>query len=111
MEENGTNSHGGFDAKLYLRTRHGEKIDEKRSCVPFYLKSFHDFYTKLHHKWDSNSARLLEFGGGPTIYTLISAALYVKDITFAEYVDASRAEVRKWIDRDPDAHNWFPYVR
>ena len=111
MEENATNSHGRFDAKLYLRTRHGEKIDEKRSCAPFYLKSFHDFYTKRHDRWDSGTARLLEFGGGPTIYTLISAALHVKDITFAEYVDASRDEVRKWIERDPDAHNWFPYVR
>lgn len=111
MEEESRHSQGGFDAKLYLRTRHGEQIDEKRSCVPFYLRSFHDFYTTLHDKWDRKNARLLEFGGGPTIYTLISAALYVKDITFAEYVGASRKEVRKWIDRDPDSHNWFPYVR
>jgi hypothetical protein len=54
---------------------------------------------------------LLDFGGGPTIYTLISAANRVDEIHFADYLEANLDEVRRWIDADPAAFDWSGFIR
>ena len=55
--------------------------------------------------------RVLDFGGGPAIYDLISAAPYAEKIIFAEYSEENRKEVAAWRERSPDAHDWSPYFR
>lgn len=101
-----------FDAKTYLNRRfttHNGIIDEQRGVQPFYLKSYHDFYQTFHHEWDHNKARLVEIGGGPVIYPLISAAPYVSDITFADYAEVNLEQIKLWVNSDSRAHNWNPY--
>ena len=57
------------------------------------------------------TARLLEFGGGPVIYPLISAAPHVAEVVFADYAQSSLDEVSLWKSSDPHAHDWSPYFR
>lgn len=95
-----------FNARSYLEARFATP-NEFRS--EFYLRSFHDFYQKYHSEWDAKTARVLEFGGGPCIHTLISAAPYVSDITFADYAEDNLQEIRLWRDNDPSSFNWSPF--
>ena len=68
------------------------------------LKGFHSFYEQ-YISGTAGSKSLLEFGGGPTIYPLISAAKYVDNITFAEYAETNRNEIELWRDRKDGRKN------
>jgi len=54
---------------------------------------------------------LLDFGGGPAIYTLISAAAYVDEIHFADYLETNLDEVRRWLADEPTAFDWDEFIR
>ena len=54
---------------------------------------------------------MLEFGGGPVIDNLISAAPYVREIVFAAYAENERKEVELWKDNKQGAHNWSPFFQ
>jgi len=43
----------------------------------------------------------LEFGGGPIIMSLISAAPYVSEIVFSDYIESARKQVVMWKDNNP----------
>ena len=95
-----------FDALSFLRTRYAN-LEAERS--QFYRRCFHEFYQKYHTQWDTATTRLLEFGGGPSIVPLISAAPFVSEIVFAEYAESNRKEVQLWKDNNPNAYDWSPY--
>ena len=61
------------------------------------LEGFHTLYDK-YVRSSGNSKSLLEFGGGPALFTLISAAKHVETITFAEYAETNRDEIVMWKD-------------
>ena len=54
---------------------------------------------------------MLEFGGGPVIENLISAAPYVWEILFAAYSENERKEVELWKDNKQGAHDWSPILQ
>jgi hypothetical protein len=54
---------------------------------------------------------MLELGGGPTLYQLISAAPHTDEIHFADYVAANLHEIEAWRDDAAQAHDWSPFVR
>ncbi len=99
-----------FSPSFYLNQRFTDPEDKQRGVHPFLLKCIHEFYEKFGSEWNKESAKLLEFGGGPTLYTLISAAPFVADITFADYAPGNLKAIELWRDCDPTAHNWEPYV-
>ena len=99
-----------FDVHFYLQRRFCDPEDKERGVQPFYLESIHKFYAEHHSKWDPTTARLLEYGGGPVIYPLISAAPYIAEITFSDYAQDSLEAVTLWRDNNPKAHNWKPYI-
>ena len=101
-----------FNAKTYLQRRFVAPngiIDEERGVQPFYLQCYHHFYQTFHSSWDPTKARLLELGGGPVIYPLISAAPYFADITFADFSKPNLEQVELWVNKDAEAHDWTPY--
>jgi len=53
----------------------------------------------------------LEFGAGPYLHTLISAAPYVGEIYHSDYLPACREEVTMWMRKNPNAYNWDPYFK
>ena len=100
--------YSSFDAVSFLRTRYSNPEEERNQ---FYLRCFHEFYQKHHTQWDVTRSRLLEFGGGPNIIPLISAAPFVSEIVFSEYAESNRKEVQLWKDDSPNAYNWTPYFK
>jgi hypothetical protein len=54
---------------------------------------------------------VLLFGVGPTLHHVFLTARIASEIHLADYLAANLAEIRRWIDRDPGAHDWRPFVR
>ncbi len=52
---------------------------------------------------------MLDFGCGPTIQGVISASKWYAEIYLSDYTQSNRKEVKKWIDRDPEAFDWGQY--
>ena len=55
--------------------------------------------------------RMLEFGGGPTVYQLISPAAYVGEIHYSDYLQSNLDYVLRWMQNDLQAWNWDEYIR
>jgi len=91
-----------FNPSDYLNEYYTSIGDENSALLRFFYKT----YKKISPK---NS--LLEFGGGPTIYQLISASSKVKKIVFSEYVKANREAVKKWMNNKSNAFNWDNYFK
>jgi len=85
------------------------KIDDKLIHTQWGLTTIHNFYKEFHTEWDNSSASLLEFGSGPYIHTLISAAPYISQIYHSDYLIQCRNEALLWKNKDPKAYDWFPY--
>ncbi|MBW2421995.1 MAG: methyltransferase domain-containing protein [Deltaproteobacteria bacterium] len=91
-----------FDPADYLNEYYGDIGSENLALLRFLAETSQD---------SPEGGRLLDFGGGPTIYTLISAAARVDEIHFADYLDANLDEVRRWIHGDPAAFDWSNFIR
>ena len=55
----------------------------------------------------------MNFDCGPTVYCNISASAVFKNIICAEYTEANRRELGKWLSNDEDKFDWsvfFKYV-
>ena len=74
-------------------------------------KCYHNFYQTYHKEWDNSTAVLLEVGGGPCIYTLITAVPYVAEIYHSDYVKACHDQVLLWKNKDPNAYDWSSYFK
>jgi hypothetical protein len=53
---------------------------------------------------------LLEVGGGPTIWQLLSASKHVGNITFTDHMQDNVAAVERWAADAPSAFDWSPYA-
>ena len=67
----------------------------------------------LHEIFESLEPQktMVDVGGGPTLYQLISARNKVESITFAEYLESNRCEVEKWVKDEPGAFNWDIHLK
>lgn len=91
-----------FAAKLYLSEYFG-RFDTEDA---FLLTFLHEVYGRL-----PDVPSMLEIGGGPCIYPLISARRRVERITFAEYSPENRHEVEAWCLDAPEAFDWGEHFR
>ncbi len=91
-----------FDPVAYLDEYYGDLGPENLALLEFMAETY-----ELLPK----GGTLLDFGGGPTLYPLISAANRVDEIHFADYLEANLEEVRRWILCDPTAFDWNPFIR
>ena len=53
----------------------------------------------------------MDIGTGATVHTLIQASDKFKDITCAEYTEANRNELRKWLSGAQDAFDWSLFFK
>jgi hypothetical protein len=95
-------TYGNFDPLLYLNEYYADLGEENLELLRFYVDAFRNIPAK---------GVMLDFGSGPTVYSLISAVAKVKEIHIAEYLEANRLELRKWLQKDDGAFNWRPFVR
>jgi hypothetical protein len=97
-----TDDYNLFHPTVYLDEYYRGLSDENK----FLLRFYHDAYLRI-----GPQASLLEVGGGPTIYQLISASRCVSRIVFSEFLEANRNEVRNWLARSPLAFDWGEYLQ
>ena len=53
--------------------------------------------------------RVLDIGGGPTIYQHIPLVLEAGSITHTEFLESNRTEVERWVDDETTGHDWSSY--
>ena len=98
----GKDYHNYFDVENYLDFYRDPKLNE------FQYVARHEFWSRLAPR---KNLRVLNFGGGPVISDLISAAPFVKEIIFAGYSEGNRQAVEKWRQNLPDSHDWSAHFR
>ncbi|XP_060643626.2 nicotinamide N-methyltransferase-like [Anolis sagrei] len=54
---------------------------------------------------------LIDIGSGPCIYQLLSACESFREIIATDFLEQNRAEIQKWLKKDPEALNWTPLVK
>ena len=97
-----------FDSKEYLNTYYAsaEGNPNEMNQFAFYGEQQYNFCKKYSCKWNTKTARLLEFGGGPVIAHLIIPVQYVNQITFSAYLESERKEIELWKYGKEGAHDW-----
>ncbi len=55
--------------------------------------------------------RAIDFGCGPTLYSAISIAPHAQELHLADYLPANLREAQRWLDDEPEAHDWDVYFR
>lgn len=91
-----------FHPKEYLQEYYSHIGDENLELLKFFSQAYTDI---------EGNIKMLEFGGGPTVYPLISAAPKVKEIYFADYLDNNIEEVKQWKSNSKDAFCWKKYIK
>lgn len=94
-----------FDPLQYLDEYYSALGSENRELLSFYHLAYLSMFSELR------TARMLEFGGGPTIYQLISAARYPVTIDFSDYLDANLDELKMWLEDRPGQFHWEAFIR
>ena len=106
----GEGFHAHFNPKDYLKKNYTDV--ESTPLFSLIQRPIYDFYKSYGA---TNSAtdglKVLDIGCGPVIAHVISAAEYASEIVLSEYTELNRKELTKWLDNDPDAHDWTPYLR
>jgi hypothetical protein len=54
---------------------------------------------------------ILFFGTGPTLHHVFLSAGRASEIHLADYLPQNLAAIARWLQRDPGAHDWRPFVR
>jgi hypothetical protein len=93
-----------FNPLDYLEEYYSDDEDDPEN--DFLLGFFHDVYSQM-----PKQKKLLEVGGGPVIYPLISASSKVDEIIFSEFISENRLAVKGWMEKDPCAFDWSRYFK
>ena len=99
------------ETSYYLKRRFTDPADKERGAQPFYLRSIHTFYQRFGGSWEAGSGKLLEYGGGPVIYSLISATPFFSEVFFADYQQPNVDAVHAWKNGSEGHHDWTPYFQ
>ncbi len=91
-----------FGARAYLDTYYSSVGSENRSLLEFYSTCYENV---------NEDSILLEFSGGPTIYSLIHACTRVREIHFSDFLNDNLFEVREWSSEKRNAHDWSAFFR
>lgn len=91
-----------FDPREYLQEYYSKIGSENQGLLEFFIHAYDDI---------KPNSIMLEFGGGPTVYPLITAATKVKEIHFSDYLDSNLNEVRCWKSASPGAFDWTNFFK
>ena len=88
-------------------------VDEeiKHTIHDFAVKNLHNFFQKKSLSSSTSEFKVLDFGCGPVIANVISAARVATEVVLAEYTEEGRSALRMWLEEDPNAFNWSPYFK
>jgi hypothetical protein len=89
-----------FEPADYLREYYSDMIPENQKILSW----LHKVYNRL-----PSMDRMLEIGGGATVYQLISAATKIEHLTFTDLLEPNLNQVRAF-DRG-EGFNWTPFIQ
>lgn len=96
MREQGKHFPRAYLAQFY----EGDVNPGNQALLRFYATAYADLAGRS----------FLEFGGGPTIYSLITAARTAGRIHFCDYNDECLREVNLWLNNDQAAFGWNHFI-
>lgn len=91
-----------FDSKGYLKEYYSNIGPENHGLLKFFVEAYKEV---------PDDSLILEFGGGPTIYQLITAARNARSIHFSDYLEKNIQEVSMWRRCAKEAFNWSSFVK
>ena len=86
----------------YLADYYAELEPDERETIAYFVDA-------MRHVEPGEPVLL--FGVGPTLHHVFLTAGHASEIHLADYLPANLEEIRRWLDRDPGAHDWRPFVR
>lgn len=93
--------HVRMNPRAYLEQFYTGVVDPgNRALLAFYARIYADLKGKS----------MLEFGGGPTIYSLITAAQTARMIHFCDANPDCLKEIKDWLAGDPASFNWTHFI-
>lgn len=98
-----TNYDEKFRARDYLN-QYFQVVDQTNANL---LK----FVMQVMQREDISGTKVINFGCGPCIDTIISIAPSCAEIHMSDYLDSNLQEIREWLAHAPDAFNWDHFVR
>jgi nicotinamide N-methyltransferase len=96
-----TSIYQSFDSNAYLNEYYQMIAHDAQSMLHFMVTSFQHMPAAL---------RVLDFGGGPTLYTAIVAAERALEIHLSDYSAANRRAVEAWLHAEAEAFDWRHFV-
>ena len=86
----------------YLTDYYGEVEPDERATIAYFVAAM---------RQTEPGRPVLLFGVGPTLHHVFLAAGTASELHLADYLAANLTEIARWIDREPGAHDWRPFVR
>jgi nicotinamide N-methyltransferase len=102
-------NNGSFNSRVYLQqyyeTAEGH-ADEKLNL--FFIENLMNLIELDELR---NGGSLLDVGTGPSMQTTFLTSKLFDRIVLTDYCDSNRAELVKWLSKEPDAHDWSQTVK
>ena len=92
-----------FNAETYLKSFYYHRTTVPNQLV-FPLQCIHDVFQSL-----PRSLKVLDYGTGPVICYVISAAGRQSEIVLSDPAHANRKALKKWLFNEPSAFDWTLY--
>lgn len=89
-------------AQEYLTEYYAEIMADEQHALSFLCESINRL---------PEVSAALDYGCGPTVHHAAALVPKAQKIYLAEYLADNLTAVRKWLDREPDAHNWKEFTR
>lgn len=86
----------------YLADYYREVEPDERETIAFFVQAM---------RGAPRGEPVLFFGVGPTLHHVFLAAPTASEIHLADYLPENLREIERWLERDPAAHDWRPFVR
>lgn len=93
-----------FDPLAYMYEYYASVGSENQALLRFFDRAYDHIFAQRRQ------ARILEYGGGPTIYQLLSAARYDVTVDVSDYLDVNLRELRTWLRDEPGQFSWDAFV-
>ena len=91
-----------FDPRRYLREYYQTVDFENEQLLRFFIDCYSNAYPR---------SALLEFGIGPTLYSLITAATKIDTIHVCDRLGSNLHEIQLWQKDAKDAFNWDAFIQ
>jgi len=91
-----------WNPKLYLDMYFNHLGDDSFAAWRFLISAFKKIKAPVP---------ILDFGSGPTIFSVIPMAPYATEIHMCEYLESNRNEVSDWLIGKPDAFDWSSCIK